>query len=158
MSEDFAELPAAAAEIAAQLQLEPLEHEGGLFRQNYQDQFSTAIYYLLAGDDFSALHKLDSTEVYHWYAGAPLQLVIIYPDGRVEEPVLGPDLTAGQRPQFVVPAGAWHGSGSAGDWTLVGTTMAPGFIWEDFTLGGRDSLIEQFPHAAKIITQYTRTA
>lgn len=157
MSEPGRELPPEAAELVKALQLEPLPEEGGLYRQNHKDEFSTAIYYLLADPDFSALHQLGSAEVYHWYAGAPLQLVIIEPDGRVEEPVVGPDVAAGQHLQYVIPAGAWHGSRSAGEWTLVGTTMAPGFVWEEFRLADRDALIKSFPHAEKIITQYTRT-
>src|SRR5690625_75202 len=149
-------LPPRAAELVAALKLEPLPHEGGLYRQNHQDQFSTAIYYLLAAPEFSALHQLQAAEVYHWYAGDPLQLAIVNPDGRVEEPIVGPDIAAGQLPQYVGPPGAWHGSQSTGEWTLVGTTMAPGFKWEDFQLANRAELIERFPHAAKIITEYTR--
>src|SRR5690625_2586339 len=149
-------LPPRAAELVAALKLEPLPHEGGLYRQNHQDQFSTAIYYLLAAPEFSALHQLQAAEVYHWYAGDPLQLAIVNPDGRVDEPIVGPDVAAGQLPPYVGPPGAWHGSQSAGEWTLVGTTMAPGFKWEDFQLANRTELIERFPHAAKIITEYTR--
>lgn len=157
MSKHSRELPAEAAAYVRALELEPLPHEGGLYRQNHQDQFSTAIYYLLADPEFSALHQLDSAEVYHWYAGDPLQLAVINPDGRVEEPVVGPDVLGGQHPQYVIPPGAWHGSRSTGAWTLVGTTMAPGFMWEEFRLADRAALTERFPHAEKIIAQYTRT-
>src|SRR5690625_2266733 len=158
MSHDFTGLPDEAAKYVRALNLEPLPHEGGLYRQNHQDQFSTAIFYLLADPDFSALHQLDSVEVYHWYAGDPLQLAIVHLDGRVEEPVLGPDVESGQRFQYVVPAGAWHGSRSAGSCRLVGTTMAPGFTWDEFEFADRDELTATFPHAEKIITQYTRNS
>lgn len=158
MSEKPSELPEEAATLIKNLKLEPLPHEGGLFRQTHRDEFSTAIYYLLVDPDFSALHQLDSVEVYHWYAGDPLQLVVIHPDGRVEEPVVGPDVAAGQHPQYVVRAEAWHGSRTAGGWSLVGTTMAPGFSWEGFVLANRKELTEEFPHAAEIIAEYTRTA
>jgi len=142
-------LPRQAAEVAAALQLAPLPHEGGLYRQSYQDEHSTAIYYLLADGDFSALHLLDAVEVYHWYAGDPLRLLLLFPDGSVAEPLLGPDVAAGQRPQIVVPAGVWQGSDSAGAWSLVGTTMAPGFTWDGFELGDGAELAARFPEAAE---------
>lgn len=149
-------LPERAAKLVRDLGLEPLPEEGGLFRQNHQDENSTAIYYLLADPDFSALHRLDSPEVYHWYTGDALQLVIIHPDGRVEEPVVGPRIDEGEHFQYVVPAGTWHGSRCRGEWVLVGTTMAPGFSWQGFELADRTDLSEKFPHAAKVIEKYTR--
>ena len=94
--------------------LEPLPDEGGMFRRTYADAHSSAIYYLLVAPDFSALHALSATETYHWYAGAPLRLLLLHPDGGATEPVLGPDLAAGQRPQQVVPAGTWQGSSPRG--------------------------------------------
>lgn len=149
-------LPRQAAELAAALQLAPLPHEGGLYRQSYQDEHSTAIYYLLADGDFSALHLLDAVEVYHWYAGDPLRLLLLFPDGSVAEPLLGPDVAAGQRPQIVVPAGVWQGSDSAGAWSLVGTTMAPGFTWDGFELGDGAELAARFPEAAERIARLVR--
>ena len=149
-------LPPEAAELAAALELSPLPHEGGLYRQSYQDDHSTAIYYLLAGGDFSALHLLDAVEVYHWYAGDPLRLLLLFPDGTVAEPLLGPDVAAGQRPQIVVPAEVWQGSDSAGDWSLVGTTMAPGFTWDGFELGDPADLAARFPAAAGRIARLVR--
>lgn len=151
-----ADLPAEAARIATALDLHPLEHEGGLHRQTYLDEHSSAIYYLLAGEDFSALHLLDSVEVYHWYAGAPLRLLLLHPDGQITTPVLGPDLAAGQHPQVVVPPGIWQGSSSVGDWSLVGTTMAPAFRWDGFELGDRDDLTGRYPQAADRIAELTR--
>ncbi len=149
-------LPRQAAELAAALELAPLPHEGGLYRQSYQDEHSTAIYYLLADGDFSALHLLDAVEVYHWYAGDPLRLLLLFPDGSVAEPLLGPDVAAGQRPQIVVPAGVWQGSDSAGAWSLVGTTMAPGFTWDGFELGDGAELAARFPEAAERIARLVR--
>ena len=145
-----------AREIANQLGLEPLPDEGGLFRRTYADAHSSAIYYLLADGDFSALHVLTAAETYHHYAGAPLQLLLLHPDGSVERPVLGTELAAGQRPQLVVPAGTWQGSRPAGEWALVGTTMAPAFEWEMFTLGRRTDLQEQYPGATAEIAALTR--
>lgn len=157
MSEVSRELPTEVEQLIKELKLEPLPREGGLYRQTHRDEFSTAIYYMLIDPDFSALHQLDAAEVYHWYAGDPLQLVVIHPDGRVEEPVVGPDVAAGQYPQYVVSAGAWHGSRTAGTWSLVGTTMAPGFSWDGFVLADRADLSDEFPHAAHLITEFTRT-
>ena len=141
--------------VAELIGLEPLPGEGGLFRRTHIDAHSSAIYYLLLAPDFSALHRLTATETYHWYAGAPLRLLLLDADGRVTEPVLGPDLTAGQRPQIVVPAGTWQGSSPAGEWSLVGTTTAPPFDWAGFELGERAALTARYPEAADRITQLT---
>jgi predicted cupin superfamily sugar epimerase len=142
--------------IGALLGLEPLPHEGGLFRRTHIDAHSSAIYYLLLAPDFSAVHRLGATETYHWYAGAPLQLLLMSPSGRVEEPVLGPDVAGGQRPQLVVPAGTWQGSRPGGEWSLVGTTTAPPFDWSHFELGDRSALTASYPTAAAAITTLTR--
>lgn len=143
-------------EIIELLELEPLPEEGGMYRQTFKNAHSTAIYYLLTADDFSALHLLTGVEVYHWYAGAPLELLQLHPDGSSEVVVIGPDLRAGQRPQYVANAGSWQGSSTPGPWALVGTTMAPSFEWDGFTLGDRDSLIGAFPDRAVEITALTR--
>lgn len=149
-------LPPAAAKIVQTLGLTPLPHEGGWFRNTHADAVSSAIYYLLAAGDFSALHSLTAQEVYHWYAGFPLQLVIFLPDGSVSCPVLGTDFAAGQRPQVIVPAGAIHGSYPLGEWALVGTTMAPAFSWEGFQLADRASLCARFPEHREVIVRLTR--
>lgn len=145
-----------AARIAQVLGLEPLEHEGGLHRRTYGDEYSSAIYYLLAGDDFSALHALDSVEIYHWYAGAPVRLLLLHPDGDVSEPVLGPDVLGGHRPQIAVAPGVWQGSASTGDWSLIGTTMAPGFTWDGFRLADRATLTAAYPTSTERIATLTR--
>jgi predicted cupin superfamily sugar epimerase len=142
--------------LADALGLEPLPNEGGLFRRTHIDAHSSAIYYLLLAPDFSALHRLGATEVYHWYGGSPLRLLLLGPDGRVEEPVLGPDVPAGQRPQLVVPAGTWQGSSPDGEWSLVGTTTAPPFDWTHFELGDRAELTARYPAAAVRIAALTR--
>lgn len=142
--------------VAARLGLRPLPGEGGWFRRTHIDAHSSAIYYLLIAPDFSALHALTATETYHWYAGSPLRLLLLHPDGGTGEPVLGPDLAAGERPQVVVPAGTWQGSRSAGEWTLVGTTTAPPFDWDGFRLGDRAELTAGWPGAATGIAGLTR--
>lgn len=125
-------------EVAAILNLSPLEHEGGLHRQTYIDDHSSAIYYLVGGQHRSELHRLDAVEVYHWYAGDPLLLVQVDYGEDYSEVVLGSNLEAGERPQHVVPAGVWQGSMSLGAWSLIGTTMAPPFNWRGFELAGPD--------------------
>jgi predicted cupin superfamily sugar epimerase len=144
-------------QIAQLLRMERLAEEGGLFRRNYADAHSSAIYFMLLAPDFSALHALEGVETYHWYAGSPLQLLLLHPGGRVEQPILGPDIAAGARPQIVVPAGVWQGSSPLGEWTLVGTTMAPPFEWSAFHLGRRVELIAGWPPAAAQIQALTRT-
>jgi uncharacterized protein len=143
--------------IARRLKLEPLPGEGGLFRRIYVDAHSSVIYFMLLAPDFSALHALDGVETYHWYAGSPLQLLLLHPGGRVEQPILGPDIAAGATPQLVVPAGVWQGASTLGQWTLVGTTMAPPFEWSGLRLGRRAELIAGWPDAAAQIRALTRT-
>ena len=95
---------------------------------------STAIYFLLARGERSHWHRIDAAEVWHWYAGAALELEISQAAGRVERVTLGCDLIAGERPQAVVPAHAWQAAQSCGDWTLAGCTVAPGFDFTGFEL------------------------
>ena len=90
---------------------------------------STLIYFLLEAGDRSHWHRIDSAEIWHWYAGASLELRL---EGQTL--ILGNDLAAGQRPQGVVPRGAWQSAVSLGDWTLVGCTVAPGFDFAHFEL------------------------
>jgi predicted cupin superfamily sugar epimerase len=144
-------------QIARRLGLEPLPGEGGLFRRTYADVHSSVIYFMLLAPEFSALHTLDGAEIYHWYAGSPLQLLLLHPDGQVQQPILGPDIAGGARPQLVVPAGVWHGSCTLGEWTLAGTTMAPPFEWSGLHLGRRAELIAGWPDAAEHIRALTRT-
>ena len=142
--------------VAALLGLEPLPDEGGLFRRTHLDAHSSAIYYLLLAPEFSALHRLHVAEIYHWYAGSPLRLLLLHPGGAIEEPVIGPDVTAGPRPQVVVTAGTWQGSSPEGEWSLVGTTTAPPFDWAGFLLGDRAVLLDRYPGAQARITELTR--
>ena len=142
--------------IAALLGLEPLPGEGGLFGRTHLDAHSSAIHYLLLDPDFSALHVLTSPEVYHFYAGAPVRVLLLGPDGTATEPLLGADPTAGQRPQLVVPAGTWQGARSTGAWSLVGTTMAPPFDESGFRLGERADLIARYPARRDRIEELTR--
>lgn len=115
--------------------------EGGWYAETFRDEagaprgHSTAIYYLLEAGQRSHWHRVkDATEIWHFHAGAALSL-ILSPDGRdTVAHRLGTDFTAGERPQLVVPAGWWQTAESLGPWTLVGCTVAPGFLFEQFEL------------------------
>jgi hypothetical protein len=159
------------------LGLQPLAGEGGWFRQTWTAEerwpasalparygrakpAGTAIYYMLtdAPDGFSAMHRLPTDEVYHFYLGDPVEQLLLHPDGRGERVVLGHDLAAGQRVQHVAPRDAWQGSRlvAGGRVALVGTTMAPGFDPLDFEPGARAALLASHPAHADLITALTR--
>jgi predicted cupin superfamily sugar epimerase len=123
----------AADDVIAALELEP-HPEGGWYREMWREQASTAIYYLLKAGERSHWHRVDATEVWHYYAGSPMGLATS-PDGQQGlHHVLGIDLAAGQRPQAVVPAGVWQAARPRGEWSLVGCTVAPAFGFEGFEL------------------------
>jgi predicted cupin superfamily sugar epimerase len=133
-----------AAELIQLLGLKP-HPEGGHFRETFRDTrtvdggraASTAIYFLLARGQRSHWHRVDAVEIWHYYAGAPLTLEIA--EGAKRTTItLGPDLSAGEQPQGIVPAGAWQAAHSLGDWTLVGCTVAPGFDFAGFELAPPD--------------------
>jgi predicted cupin superfamily sugar epimerase len=134
-----------AADVIRLLDLKP-HPEGGHFRETFRDSrliegraASTAIYFLLAVGERSHWHRVDAVEAWHWHAGAPLVLEIAESDnGPVRRIKLGADLTAGERPQAVVPTGAWQAGTSLGDWTLVSCTVAPGFDFSGFELAPKD--------------------
>ncbi|HSN88163.1 MAG TPA: cupin domain-containing protein [Thermoanaerobaculia bacterium] len=123
-----------AEEVIRLLGLAP-HPEGGFFRETFRDAASTSIYFLLRRGDVSVWHRLlDRPEVWHHYAGAPLELTV-WEDGRgAVTSRLGSGLAAGERPQAVVAAGAWQTARSLGDWTLVGCTVAPAFDFAVFEM------------------------
>ena len=128
-----------APEIIALLDLKP-HPEGGHYRETFRDprevdgrSVGTAIYFLLSEGERSHWHCVDAAELWHFYLGAPLELEIADETGR-RTVVLGPDVTAGQRPQAVVPTGAWQAARTTGEWTLCGCTVAPGFDFAGFDL------------------------
>lgn len=118
--------------------------EGGRYAETFVDiegetgrAHSTAIYYLLEAGELSHWHRVDAVEVWHYYAGAPIELNLS--EGiSVDRKVLGSDLAAGQRPQVVVPRDVWQSAKSLGDWTLVGCTVAPGFQFSGFEMAAKD--------------------
>jgi uncharacterized protein len=149
--------------------------EGGYFRATYKseltlfqsalpDKFhgdrsaSTAIYFLLAGEDFSAFHRIAADEVWHFYAGSALIVHIIDADGNYSELHLGDDPNAGEVFQAVVQGGCWFASRlkDAAGFALVGCTVAPGFEFADFELATRVELIHVCPAHGKLIAELTR--
>ncbi|HEX6611659.1 MAG TPA: cupin domain-containing protein [Hyphomicrobiaceae bacterium] len=130
-----------AGDIIRLLDLQP-HPEGGHFRETFRDprtdadgrSASTAIYFLLKAGEVSRWHRVDAAEVWHWYAGAPLELSIAENDRIIAKLTLGSGLGDGQRPQAVVPARHWQSARSLGAWTLVGCTVAPGFEFSRFEL------------------------
>ncbi len=128
-----------AEQVIEQLGLEP-HPEGGNYIETWRCPGETgraagsAIYFLLRAGERSAWHRIDSSEIWHWYAGAPLDLQISSDGIAVEVRRLGNDLAAGERPQHVVESGAWQSARSRGNWTLVGCTVSPAFEFEHFEL------------------------
>ena len=125
-----------ADEIVALLGLAP-HPEGGFFRETWRHHgpegargAGTAIYFLLRAGDAHRWHRVDAAEIWHHYAGAPLELRI----GADVTALLGDDLAAGQRPQAIVPANAWQRARTLGAWTLVGCTVSPAFQFSSFEL------------------------
>jgi uncharacterized protein len=120
--------------------------------------FSTAIYFLLEGRDFSALHRIRQDEMWHFYDGCPLLVSSISPDGVLSVVRLGRDVRTGEVLQAVVPAGYFFGArpSDPGSFSLVGCTVAPGFDFADFELPTRGELAGRFPQHAAVIEQLTR--
>lgn len=137
-------LPADARRIIETLGLQP-HPEGGWYVETLRDpdpqggrDRSTAIYYLLAKGERSHWHRVDAIEIWHWHAGAPLELSLSHDDETIEVMRLGPNIVGGERPQGVVPQGVWQSARSTGAWTLVGCTVAPGFHFDGFELAPPD--------------------
>jgi len=148
--------------------------EGGAFRETYRSEMSmeqeqlpaefngnrnvsTAIYFLLKEGQFSALHRIASDELWHFYEGDTLRVYEIRTDGTLITHVLGKDLEKGEVFQCVVKAGSWFGSRCEvpGGFSLVGCTVAPGFDFEDFVLADRTILSEEFPQYQDLIRELT---
>jgi predicted cupin superfamily sugar epimerase len=160
-----------ADEVIVRLQLQPHPVEGGFFRETYRSDetlrtrgtdrsVSTAIYYLLTPKTVSALHRLPGDEVFHFYAGEPVRMPQLWPDGSTRMLTLGTDLKSGQVPQLVVPGGVWQGSVllDGGAWALLGATMAPGFDYADYTAGDRAELSARYAAVRDLIERLTPVA
>jgi uncharacterized protein len=164
-------------EIIDALNLRPHPIEGGFFRETYRSagmipvdslppgyssqsgrSYGTSIYYLLARDAFSEMHRLPTEEVFHLYLGGPVRMLQLFAGGATREVIIGNDILAGQHPQVVVPAGVWQGSRlePGVDFALLGATMAPGFEYADYEQGRRSVLAGLYPGQAELIRQLTR--
>ena len=160
--------------IIEKLELEP-HPEGGYFRETYRSageiepenlgpnfegkrNYSTCIYFLLTSRDFSAFHRIQQDEIWHFYDGSPIQLHVISPSGEYVKHLIGRELNAGETPQLVVPAGCWFASEVVieNNFSLVGCTVSPGFDFRDFEMRSRKELIAMFPEQEEIISKLTR--
>jgi len=126
--------------LIASLDLAP-HPEGGWYRRTWVAKAmdgdrpgGSAIYYLLLEGDVSAPHRIDATELWHFYTGDPLELTQERPGGRRDVAILGPDVAAGHEPQVVVEAGVWQSARPLGRYSLVGATVTPAFSFEGFEL------------------------
>jgi predicted cupin superfamily sugar epimerase len=154
-------------DLVAHYGLEPIPREGGRFRQTWAGPGrpdgrpeGTAIVALLTADpdDYSALHRLPTDEIWHFYLGDPLDLLLLAPDGTSATAVLGPDVLGGQHVQLTVPAGTWMGArvAAGGAWTLFGCTMAPGFTYQGYEHGDAAELTARYPDRAARIANLCR--
>ncbi len=133
-----------AKAIIDALNLKP-HPEGGWFVETWRADtaegerpIATAIYYLLTFGERSHWHRIDATEIWHYYGGAPLRLSISADAQATEHFMMGQRIGAGDRPQVIVPPNAWQSAESLGPWTLVGCTVSPGFLFDTFELAPKD--------------------
>ena len=167
-----------AEKLIEHYHMQLIPREGAWFSQTYasEDQIDgaalpsryakhahpagSAIVVVATPTDFSALHRLQTDEVWHFYGGAPLDMLLLYPDGHGRKVTIGPDVFAGEFPQFTVPRGVWQGAvpnaASAGTYSFAGTQLSPGFDYGDFEIGYRDELQRKFPQFSGDIEQLTR--
>lgn len=163
--------------IVRALGLVALPQEGGLYAETYRSArilpagaagpeqtgpraCATAIYYLVTPARFSALHRVASTEIFHFYMGDPVRMLQLRPDGSSAEVVIGTDLAAGQRPQVAVTRGVWQGTRLApgGRYALLGCTVSPGFDFADYEQGDREALRRAYPDRTAEIDALTPDA
>ncbi|PKV52259.1 hypothetical protein ATE84_4368 [Aquimarina sp. MAR_2010_214] len=160
--------------IVKKLDMNP-HPEGGFYKETYRSEgvipkqilskefngkrkYCTAIYFLLTSDNFSAFHKINQDEIWHYYEGSSLFVHVIDLEGKYHCYSVGLNLDEGELPQLVVPAGCWFASSvkNENSYSLVGCTVSPGFDFDDFELGERKKLVQQFPKYEDVIIHYTR--
>lgn len=119
---------------------------------------STSIYFLLSDDDFSAFHRVNSDEIWHFHAGTSLTLYVINPKGELTQIVLSNELNKESVLQYAIPENYWFAArvNDPQSYALISCTVSPGFEFEDFQLAKRSQLINLFPQHKNIITQLTR--
>ena len=164
-----------AEKIIELFDMKILPGEGGYYSETYRSihnlspsslpddydterSLSTAIYYMLTPDTKSLLHRLPTEEIYHFYLGDPVLMLMLHPDGSSETVVLGKDIFHGESVQHTVPKGVWQGSFllPGGKFALMGTTMAPGFDFADSEIGVREELINLYSSQKELITKLTK--
>ncbi|MBN2532089.1 MAG: cupin domain-containing protein [Spirochaetales bacterium] len=166
--------------ISAQEWIEKLDlskhPEGGYYKELYRSTeymkknhlparfsgdrcFSTSIYFLLNKDDFSAFHRINQDEIWHFYEGSSLSLHIISQEGYYSRIVLGRDMQAGQVLQAIIPAGCYFGAAPDNNtsYSLIGCTVSPGFEFADLEIPARETLLSLFPGYSVIIKRFTRS-
>jgi predicted cupin superfamily sugar epimerase len=170
-------VPNICQKLIEYLHLQPLPMEGGYFYQTYRSKdeiplehlpkrypsrrrFSSAIYYLMTEEpeSFSAMHKLLSDEIYHFYLGDPVEMLLLFPDRSSKRIILGQDILGDQHVQYRVSHGTWQGSHlqAGGKFALLGTTMAPGYESDEFVLGRLPELAMKYPQEKEFIHQLIR--
>jgi uncharacterized protein len=161
-------------QLIEQYQLQP-HPEGGWYKETYRSAesiaatalpgrfgsdryFSTAIYFLLERENFSAFHKIKSDECWHFYAGQTLHVHVLYDDGKLEIIKLGNDIANGELFQYVVPANCWFASRPApgSSFCFVGCTVSPGFDFADFEMAKAEELILLYPQHTITIKELCR--
>lgn len=169
---NFSKMDKAIQDLIAYYQLSP-HPEGGYYRETYRSPLihpqhtlpiafsgprhsATAIYFLLVQDSFSAFHRIQSDECWHFYEGASVDIHVLHSSGQYELIRLGSDWGNGERFQAMVPAGAWFASSTNGAYALVGCTVSPGFDFQDFELATASSLCEAYPNYEALIKRYCR--
>jgi predicted cupin superfamily sugar epimerase len=159
-----------AEDVIRMLGLKPHPAEGGYYRETYRSgdalgpgclpprysgerSASTAIYYLITPSSFSSLHRLKTDEVFHFYSGDPVVLLILGPGREGSTVVMGADIGGGQVPQAVVPMSCWQGAllADGGSYALLGTTVAPGFDSADYERGDAEVLAREYPAFRRLI-------
>jgi len=151
--------------------LQLIKHpEGGYYKETYRASetitlhderrrnTSTAIYYLLSGNDKSHFHRISSDEIWVYHHGEPIEIVVLEKDGTISTKVLGKNLHEGEDLQIVIPANTWFGAKlkNSNGYSLVSCIVAPGFDFKDFVLADRGELVQQFPNCKAVIEKFTR--
>ena len=170
--------PGVAGRLIAHFQMKRIPQEGAWFSVTYTSEdlldgatlparyaarshaAGGAIVVVVTPRDFSAMHRLKTDEVWHFYGGSPLELLLLYPDGKGRTVTLGMNVLGGELAQFTVPKGVWQGAApitsTARSFSFAGTQMSPGFDSGDFEIGYRDELVRRSPDFAKSIGRLTR--
>lgn len=165
-----------AESLIQDLALEPLPWEGGYYRETWRSDVTipqqalgsayagsraagTSIYYMLTPDTLSKMHRLPSPETFHFYMGDAVEMLLLHPDGSDQVITFGQNLSAGQHLQFTILGNTWMGgklsAGYEHGFALMGTTVAPGFDFDDLEMGATDSLLHEYPKPSELIRALT---